>query len=150
MSAVEEKLKQMGLKLEAPKHAAGNYLGSKRIGNLLYVSARVSDLRGEVGTDVTEAEAKKAAADTVLLLLAIIKEDIKNLDLIVGVIKMQGFIRSASEFTAQPKVLDGASELLIILFGEKGRHARTAIGAKQLPAGATIQLDMILELAPEI
>ena len=101
---------------------------------------------GEVGTDVTEEQAREAARDTVVLILSIVKKDIKDLDLIEGVVKLQGFIRSSTNFIRQPMVLDGASELLIELFGEEGRHARTATGVAQLPFGATIQLDMILKL----
>ena len=95
---------------------------------------------------MTEAEAKVAARDTVVLILSIVKNDIKDLDMIKGVVKMQGFIRSSSDFMRQPQVLDGATELLIKLFGEDGRHSRTATGTHQLPYGATIQLDMILQL----
>jgi enamine deaminase RidA (YjgF/YER057c/UK114 family) len=146
MSIIENKLAELGLWLEPPKQPVANYIGCKLTGNLLFVSGRVSDLHGEVGTDITEEDAKKAAHDTVLWLLAIIKETIPDLDLIQEVVKLQGFIRSAPSFTNQPYVLDGASELLIKLFGENGRHARTATGVNQLPFGAAVQLDMILEL----
>jgi len=146
MGLIENKLKELGLKLDMPKAAVANYLGTKRIGDLLFVSGRKSELTGKVGTSVTVEQAKEAARDTVVLLLSIIKNDIKDLDLIEGIIKLQGFIRSSKKFTNQPQVLDGASELLIELFGENGRHARTATGVAQLPYGATIQLDMILKL----
>ena len=148
MHIIENKLKELGIKLAAPKPPVANYLGSKRVGELLYVSGRVSELAGEVGTDVTEAEAKKAARDTVILILAIIKKDIQDLDMITGVIKLQGFIRSGPAFTQQPNVLDGASDLLIELFGENGRHSRTATGVNQLPFGASLQIDIILQLKP--
>jgi enamine deaminase RidA (YjgF/YER057c/UK114 family) len=143
---IETKLINLGLPLESPKQPVANYVGSKRIGDLLFVSGRKSELIGEVGTDVTEEQAKEAARKTVVLILAIVKKDIKDLDLIEGVVKLQGFIRSSTHFTRQPQVLDGASELLIDLFGENGHHARTATGVSQLPFGATIQLDMILKL----
>ena len=146
MSLIEQKLFSLGIKLESPKSPVANYLGTKRVGNLLFVSGRKSDLIGEVGTDVTEEQAKKASQETVIHLLSIIKNDINDLDLIIGVVKLQGFIRSARTFTGQPFVLDGASELLIELFGENGRHARTATGVAQLPFGASVQLEMILEL----
>ena len=146
MSIIEDKLKKLGLKLEPPKLPVANYLGCKRSGELLFASGRVSELRGEVGTDVTEEEAKVAARDTVLLILAIIKQDIGSLDLIQDVIKMQGFIRSSPQFTRHPYVLDGASDLLVELFGMNGQHARTATGVNQLPFGASIQLDIILQL----
>ena len=147
MSMVEEKLEALGLQLKAPKPVA-NYLGTKRVGDLLFVSGRKSKMTGEVGSEVAEDKAKIAARDTVVDLLAIVKEDINDLDLIEGVVKLQGFIRSSSDFTRQPQVLDGASEILIELFGEQGRHARTATGVAQLPYGAAIQLDMVLKLKP--
>lgn len=146
MSNIEDKLSRLGLKLKSPKEPVGKYLDCKRIGELLFVSGRVSELIGEVGADVTLDEAKVAARDTVLLILSILKKNIIDLDTIIGVAKLQGFIRSNSQFTKQPLVLDGASELLIELFGENGRHARTATGVNQLPFGAVIQLDMILIL----
>ena len=146
MSIIEDKLKKLGLQLQPAKPSVANYLGCKRSGDLLFASGRVSELRGEVGTDVTEEEAKVAARDTVLLILAIIKQEIGSLDLIQDVIKMQGFIRSSANFTRQPYVLDGASNLLVELFGINGQHARTATGVNQLPFGACVQLDIILQL----
>jgi enamine deaminase RidA (YjgF/YER057c/UK114 family) len=149
MSRIEARLRELGLALAAPKAPVANYLGTKRSGDLLFVSGRVSQRRGEVGTEVTEAEARAAARQTVLDLLAIIKNDIGNLDRIVSVERMQGFVRSSASFTRQPHVVDGASDLLIELFGESGRHARTATGAAQLPFGAAVQLDLVLRLAPD-
>jgi enamine deaminase RidA (YjgF/YER057c/UK114 family) len=148
MSIVEDKLRQLGLQLNPAKPAVANYLGCKRSGDLLFVSGRVSELSGEVGTDVTEEVAKTAARDTILLILSIIKKEIGDLDMIREVIKVQGFIRSSPEFTRQPYVLDGASDLLVELFGENGQHARTATGVNQLPFGASIQVDIILQLKP--
>ena len=146
MSNVEDKLNKLGLKLKTPKAPVGQYLDCKRVGELLFVSGRVSELTGELGSDITLNEAKEAARDTVLLILSILKKNSIDLDTIAGVVKLQGFIRSDKHFTKQPQVLDGASELLIELFGENGRHARTATGVNQLPFGAALQLDMILIL----
>jgi enamine deaminase RidA (YjgF/YER057c/UK114 family) len=146
MSNIEDKLNKLGLKLKTPKAPVGQYLDCKRIGTLLFVSGRVSEITGVVGSDITVDEAKEAARDTVLFLLSILKKNITDLDKITGVVKLQGFIRSDDQFTKQPQVLDGASELLIELFGENGRHARTATGVNQLPFGAVIQLDMILTI----
>ena len=148
MSIIENRLKTLGLNLSRPKPPVGNYLGSKKTGDMLFAAGRVSDLAGEVGTDVSEEEAKQAARDTVLTILAIIKQDIKDLDLVTGIVKVTGFIRSASTFTRQPAVVDGASDLLIEIFGESGRHARTATGVAQLPFGASVQLDIIFQLKP--
>ncbi len=148
MSIVEKKLEQLGLALPVAGPPLGNYIGSKKMGELLFAAGRVSACIGEVGTEVSIEKAKEAARDTVLMILAIIKEDIKDLDLITGVVKMTGFIRSSSNFIEQPKVIDGASELLIQLFGENGRHARTATGVAHLPGGASVQLDIIFQIEP--
>ncbi len=146
MSRVETLLEDMGLALPLPKAPVANYLGTKRSGNLLFVSGRVSEKRGRVSTDVSQEEAKLAARDTMLDLLAIIKADIGDLDEIISILKLQGFVNSAESFNALPQVIDGASELLIALYGESGRHARTATGVAELPYGATIQLDMVVEV----
>lgn len=146
MSLIEKRLKELGLSLPDPKPPVGNYLGSKKIGELLFASGRVSDCIGEVATEVTLEKAKEAAQNTVLMILAIIKQDIKDLDLIKGVLKLTGFVRSAASFTDQPKVIDGASDLLIRLFDENGRHARTATGVAQIPFGASVQLDIIFQI----
>ena len=146
MSRIEEKLKTINLSLGEAKPPVGNYLGCKAAGNLLYASGRVSDLKGKVGAEVNAKKASKAAHNTVLLILAIIKDEIGDLDLLKGVFKMQGYVRCDEAFNDIPKVLDGASDLLVFLFGEKGRHARTATGVSQLPFGATVQLDIIFEI----
>ncbi len=146
MSVIEKRLEELGLSLPDPKPPVGNYLGSKRIGELLFASGRVSDCIGEVGSEVSLEKAKEAARDTVLMILAITRQDIKDLDLIAGVLKVTGFVRSSNNFTEQPKVIDGASDLLIELFKENGRHARTATGVAQIPFGASVQLDIIFQI----
>ena len=145
-SDIDTRLMNLGIVLQEHKAPVAQYLGTKKSGNLLFVSGRVTQLRGEVGSDLTEEQGKTAARDTIVLLLAIVRHDIKDLNRISGIIKLQGFIRSAPDFVRQPQVLDGASELLIEVFGQKGAHARTATGVAQLPFGAAVQLDMILEL----
>jgi enamine deaminase RidA (YjgF/YER057c/UK114 family) len=116
-------------------------------GDLLFVSGRVSALRGEVGSAVAAADARLAARDTMLDLLAIIKRDIGDLDRVASVERLHGFVRSSREFTQHPEIVDGASDLLVALYGEAGRHARTATGAAQLPFGAAVQLDLVLRLS---
>lgn len=147
MSRVEERLQTLGFTLGPAKAPVANYVGTKQSGNLLFVAGRVSALRGEVGSEIDLIQARWAARDTLLDLLAIIKQDITDLDRIVSVERMQGFVRSAPGFVDQPKVIDGASDLLVELWGEAGRHARTATGTSQLPFGAAVQLDLILRLA---
>ncbi len=146
MSKIEQKLRELGEELPPPKEHVANYLGCKQSGDILYVSARVSRMRGEVGTDLDVVQAQLAAKDALLDILAIIKNEIGALDRIVSVEKMVGFVRSAPNFIEQPKVIDGASDLLIALWGENGRHARTATGVAQLPFGAAVQLEMIMRI----
>ena len=146
MSAVEDRLRQLGLALPPPKTPVANYVGTKRSGDLLFVSGRVSQRRGEVGTELSVSDAQIAAREAMLDLLAIIKRDIGDLDAIVSIEQLRGFVRSSATFTEQPRVIDGASDLLLALYGDAGRHARTATGAAQLPFGAAVQLDMVVRL----
>jgi len=148
MGIVETRLLELGIVLDPPKPAGANYLGTKQIGDLLFVSGRKSELMGEVGKNISVDQAKDAARETILAMLSIIKADIGDLDKISGVVKLQGFVRSARNFTSQPMVIDGASDMLIEIFGEQGRHARTATGVHQLPYGAAVQLDIILQMKP--
>ena len=146
MGRIEDRLKQLGETLPPAKKHVANYLGCKRSGTTLYVSARVSEKRGEVGTDLDLEEARNAAKETMLLILAIIKKEIGDLEQIKGVLKMNGFVRSSPDFVKQPLVIDGASDLLIALWGEDGKHARTATGTSQLPFGSAVQLELVMEL----
>ena len=147
MGRIENRLAELGLKLPPAKAPVANYLGTKRSGDLLFVSARVSRLQGSVGKHVSLGEAKTAARDTMLELLSIVRQDV-DLDSIKSVEKMIGYVRSARGFVKQPQVIDGASDLLVELFGEAGRHARTATGVAQAPFGAAVQLEMVLRLEP--
>jgi len=150
MSRVERQLDSVGLELPPSKRPVANYLGCKRSGDLLYVSGQIGLVRGTVGSDVTLAHGQLCARQAVLQMLRTVKDAIGDLDQIASVEKLLGFVRSADNFTEQPKVVDGASDLLIALFGEAGRHSRTATGAPQLPFGASVQLEMTLRLWPAI
>jgi enamine deaminase RidA (YjgF/YER057c/UK114 family) len=144
--AIEERLADLGISLLDPKAPVANYLGTRQSGKTLHVSARVSEQKGAAGSDVTEAEAYRAARDTLILLLAIIKFDVGDLDRIANIDQLRGYVRSGADFIRQPQVIDGASDLLVDIFGEAGRHARTATGSPQLPSGATVQLEMTVTL----
>ena len=150
MHTIEQRLKTLGIVLPPAPKTVANYLGTKQFGRQVYVSGRKSELTGAVGQQVSVAEAKEAAAHTILLLLAILKEDLGTLNNIETIVKLRGFIRSSPDFDRQPQVLDGASEVLISIWGEQGKHARTATATHQLPYGATIQLDMIVGLREKV
>ena len=145
MSVIERRLQEIGLELPPAQPAVANYLGTKRSGDWLFVSARVSERRGAVGSDLTTEQAYDAARETMLHILSIVREDV-DLDEIESIDKMVGFVRSAPTFTEQPKVIDGASDVLVEIFGDAGRHARTATGVAQLPYGAAVQLELVMRL----
>jgi len=149
MSHIEDRLRDLGFQLGPAKAPVANYLGCKRVGDVLYVSARVSELRGALGIDVTLEEGRLAARETVLVILAIVKDAVGDLDRIASVDKMIGFVHSGPGFTQQPQVIDGASDLLVALWGDRGRHARTATGVAQLPYGSAVQLEMTMSMHPE-
>ena len=146
MGHIENRLAELGTSLPEAKVPVANYLGCKQSGTTLYVSGRVSQARGEVGIDLDLAQAKQAAQSALLDILAIVKSEIGDLDRIVAIEKLNGFVRSAPSFIEQPQVIDGASDLLVQLFGDDGRHARTATGVAQLPFGAAVQLEMTMRL----
>lgn len=149
LSRVEQRLRELGHELRAPKEPVANYLGCKRVGDVLHVSGQIGEIKGAVGADLTVEQGRECARQAVLIMLATVKNTIGDLDLIAGVDRLTGFVRSAPDFTEQPQVVDGASDLLVALFGEAGRHARTATGVLQTPFGAAVQLEMTLRLEPE-
>ncbi|MHB9090011.1 MAG: RidA family protein, partial [Chloroflexota bacterium] len=132
---VEEKIKAMGLSLPEQASPAANYVGAVRTGNLLFVSGHgplvENDERnyvGKVGRDLTAEQAYAAAREVCLNCLSTVKTHIGDLDKVRRVVKLLGMVNSAPGFGEQPRVINGASDLLVALFGERGRHARSAVG----------------------
>lgn len=147
-SIVEQRLHGLGLTLPPVKEPVANYLGCKQSGDLLYVSGQIGDVRGTVGGCLTIEDGQLCARNAILIMLRTVKTAIGDLDRVASVDKLLGFVRSAPDFIEQPKVLDGASDILIALFGEIGRHSRTATGVLQTPFGSAVQLEMTLRLKP--
>ena len=151
---VEEKLQKMGLELPEPPAPVAAYVPCVRTGNLLFVSGQVPRVKGELkfqgeaGGARSLEEAAQAARVCVLNALSVVKQEIGALDRLRRVVKVTGYVASASGFHDQPKVLDGASRLLVELLGEKGKHARAAVGVNELPLGVTVELEMIVEVEP--
>jgi len=145
-STVEARLRQLGIDLPPPRVPVANYVGSKRSGDILHVAGQIGDVRGSVGADATVTDGQLCARQAVIYMLGTVKGAIGDLDRIASVDRLVGYVRSAPDFTAQPVVVDGASDLLIEIFGEAGRHARTATGVLQTPFGALVQLEMTLRL----
>ncbi|MHB8926329.1 MAG: RidA family protein [Bacillota bacterium] len=143
----------MGLNLpEAPKPVA-SYVPFVRTGNLVYTSGQICLANGELkykgkaGREYTVEEAYEAAKLCCLNALAVVKSAIGDLDRVKRVVKVVGFVNSAPGFNAQPKVVNGASDLLVKVFGEAGRHARSAVGCSDLPMDTTVEVEMVVEVA---
>ena len=149
---LEEKLRQMGLELPEPSTPVAAYVPTVRTGNLVFVSGQVPrekgelKYRGHVGRDVSVEEGRAAARLCALSALAAIKREIGDLNLLRRIVKVTGYISSGPGFAEQPRVLDGASLFLVELLGDRGKHARAAVGVNELPLGVSVEIDMIVEV----
>jgi enamine deaminase RidA (YjgF/YER057c/UK114 family) len=143
----EERLQKMGLELPPLRPASGNYVSCVRTGNLLFTSGQGTDeFRGKLGEDVSIVVGYQAARQCMLNLLAVIKHELGDLSKVKRVVKILGFVNSTPDFTDHPKVMNGSSDLLVEVFGEKGRHGRSAVGMSQLPHNNAVEVEMILEV----
>lgn len=146
----EEKLKYLGIELAPPRSAAGNYVSCVRVGNLVFTSGQgVDEYHGKLGRDLTVEEGYRAARQSVLNLLSVLRYELGELSKVKRVVKLLGFVNSSEDFTDQPKVLNGASDLLAEVFGDRGRHGRSAVGMAQLPHNTAVEIDMIVEVEEE-
>ncbi|NSC23068.1 RidA family protein [Streptomyces albus subsp. chlorinus] len=153
MSAVEDRLAQLGLTLPEVATPAGAYVPALRSGNHVYTAGQVPlvagtlPTTGKVGAEVTPEEAKDLARTCALNALAAVKSVAGDLDRVARVVKVTGFVASAPDFTGQPGVINGASELLGEVLGDKGVHARSAVGVAVLPMDAPVEVEIQVELA---
>jgi enamine deaminase RidA (YjgF/YER057c/UK114 family) len=153
MSAVEDKLADLGLSLPGVAAPLAAYVPAVRTGAYVYTSGQLPlvdgklPLTGKVGAEVTPDEAKDLARTSALNALAAVKSVIGDLDRIVRVVKVVGFVASAPDFTGQPGVINGASELLGVALGDKGIHARSAVGVAVLPLDAPVEVEIQVEVA---
>lgn len=149
----DAKLAELGLVLPAPAAPVAAYVPTVEAGGFLYVSGQVSFvdgvlIKGRLGDDVTLEQGIAAAQGCGLMLLAQAKAALGSLDRIARVVKLGAFIASADTFTDQPKVANGASELMVAVFGEAGRHARSAVGVPVLPLGCAVEIDAVFAVLP--
>ena len=149
----EQKLTQLGLALPAPPKPVANYVPVVRVGDLLFLSGVLPSrdgqliMTGKLGQNLSIEQGMEAARVAVLNGLSIIRQEAGSLDRVKRIVKMVGHIASAPGFTDQPQVLNGASDLLVSLFGDAGRHARVAVGAAELPRQAPVEIELIVELS---
>jgi enamine deaminase RidA (YjgF/YER057c/UK114 family) len=151
---VEQKLTAQGIVLTEPRTPVANYVGFVRSGNLLFVSGQICAdaegkliAKGKLGAGVTVEQGYTAAQGCGVNLLAQVKAALGDLDKVVRVVRLGGFINSAPDFLDGPKVLNGTSDLMVTAFGDKGRHARTTVGVASLPLDAAVEVDAIFEVS---
>ncbi len=151
---VEQKLAAEGVVLHQAPSPVANYVGFVRSGNLLFVSGQVCFdpqgkliAKGKLGAGVTTEQGNAAARGCAVNLLAQVKAALGDLDKVVRVVRLGGFVNSAPDFLDGPKVLNGASDLMVAAFGDKGRHARTTVGVASLPADAAVEVEGIFEVS---
>ena len=149
----EDKIKELKIELPEAKAPVGNYVATKIVGNLLYISGQVSInsngelIKGKVGKDLTTDEAYKAAERCGISIIAQVKKACDgDLSKVKSCIKLTGFVNSTNDYTEQPKVINGASDLIVSVFGEAGMHTRAAVSTNSLPLGVSVEVDAIFEI----
>lgn len=149
---VEGKLRELGLELPEMPAPVANYVRAVTVGNLVFLSGHGPTKDGQhmyvgkLGRDLDVATGQKAAELVMLNALASLKAEIGSLDRVKRIVKLLGMVNSAPDFGEQPKVINGASDLLTKLFGDKGKHARSAVGMGGLPFGISVEIEMIVEI----
>jgi len=150
----EAKLKELGIKLPTPAAPVANYVNAVRTGNLLFLAGKGptgpdgKDVIGKLGKDLTVAQGYEAARFVAINQLAVLKAELGDLNKVRRVVKVLGMVNSDPAFTQQPEVINGFSDLLVTVFGDKGRHARSAVGMAALPRGIAVEVEMIVEIQP--
>ena len=152
MSRIELKLKELGMLLPEPAKPVAAYIPAKQTGKLVFTAGQLPMVQGELiskgllGQDVEIEEANKAARICTLNALAAIKGVVGDLDRIKQIVRVVGYVASVPTFTQQPAVVNGASELLLEIFGESGKHARSAVGMAVLPLNASVEIELTVEV----
>jgi enamine deaminase RidA (YjgF/YER057c/UK114 family) len=150
-SGAELRLRELNLILPQLPAPGGNYVRARTIGNLVYLSGVISTaaegvIAGTVGADRTVEEGYAAARACALALLAVLRQHLGSLGAVRSIVSVNGYVNAVAGFAASPEVIDGASDLLVEVFGDAGRHARAAIGVSALPRNALVELQMTVEV----
>ena len=150
--SIEDSLKKLNIELPKAPDPVGSYVASKISGNLVFISGQVPFdsngklIKGKVGKELNMEQAQEAAKFCALTLLAQLKKICGNLDKVKGCVKITGYVNSIDSFIDQPKVINGASDLISKVFGDKGKHTRAAVSSNSLPLGASVEIEGIFEI----
>mgnify|MGYP001177451168 CR=1 FL=1 len=150
--SIEDSLKKLNIELPKAPDPVGSYVASKISGNLVFISGQVPFdsngklIKGKVGKELNMEQAQEAAKFCALNLLAQLKKICGNLDKVKGCVKITGYVNSIDSFIDQPKVINGASDLISKVFGDKGKHTRAAVSSNSLPLGASVEIEGIFEI----
>jgi len=148
----EENLNKSGIKLQELKSPVANYVHAVRTGNLIYLSGKGPQqengeyLKGKLGKEISIEQGYQAARLTGTIHLAVLKQELGELSKVKRIIKVNGYVNSEDNFYDQPKVMNGYSDLMVEIFGDKGKHARTALGVNTLPFNMLVEVEMIVEV----
>lgn len=148
----EAKLKEKGIVLTAPGKPVANYVNAVRVGNLLYLAGKGptkpdgSNITGKVGKDLTIEQGYEAAQLTAINHLAVLKAELGDLNKVKRIVKVLGMVNCTEDFKEQPKVINGYSDLMVEIFGDKGKHARSAVGMYALPSNIAVEVEVIVEV----
>lgn len=152
---IEKRLEELNIILPDPPSPAANYVTLKRVGNVIYTSGQDGRENGELlyqgklGQNITVEEGYQSARNAILNCLSLLKEEIGSLDKIKQMIRLTGYVNSTEDFIEQPSVINGASDLLVEIFGGSGEHARSAISTNSLPFGISVEIELIVEIKCE-
>lgn len=145
---IDERLNELGIELPTVPAPAGSYAHAVRTGNLLYLAGKgPGAVTGKVGGGISVEEAYRYARETGLVLIAVMHQELGSLDRVNRIVKVLGMVNAVPEFGRQPQVVNGCSDLFVEVFGEKGRHARSAVGMGSLPGGIPVEIEAIVEVA---
>jgi enamine deaminase RidA (YjgF/YER057c/UK114 family) len=150
--AVDQRLKELGITIGPPGRPVANYVGAVRAGNLVFVSGHGprrpegGAVTGKLGRDLTTAQGYEAARLCMLACLASLQAEIGDLNRVRRIVKLLGMVNCTEDFGEQPQVINGASDLLVSIFGEQGRHARSAVGMQMLPNNIAVEVEMVVEI----
>lgn len=151
MGRIDDRLNELGIRLPAARAPLANYVPARRVGNLIYTAGQISgtaerEFKGKLGQELSVEQGRNAARMCALNCLAALLTVVDSLDAVKQVVRVGAFVNSAAGFNQQPAVANGASDVLVEIFGDAGRHARTAVGVNELPVDFAVEVELVAEV----